>query len=271
MFVGLVTPVGAVLLGRQYTPGYEMFYLYDAMETESSLSAAQIATLPPAIDIRRDNAVAYRIQTHGFTATLGTAFGEQPGSNSNGRYLGANFYYTADTWSAGIAYATNNNREGEKALRNVLVGGHAKIGPGKLSVLVATAKDDNPDALIDIRAALLPLGASGVVIGNAFEAELHQDSRIYHVGYRVRSGPHTVTVAYSHLNDREHDEADIASYGLVYSYALSKRTDINFVLTRFDNDSNAQAAPGGQGFFGGVTSRAGDDARNVALAVRHRF
>lgn len=277
-FLGLVTPVGAVLMGRQYTPAYELFYVFDAMQTESSLSAAQIATLPPAIDIRRDNAVAYRVQANGFTGTLAYSFGEQVGSASNASYFGGNFYYKApeEAWGAGIAYAHNKNSVGDTALRNVIAGAFAKIGPGKLSALVATVKDDNPQAVLPIRTALAanlvgPAAVFVAPIGDAYAAAFRQDARLYHVGYRIGSGPHQVTVAYSRFNDREHDDADVSSYGAVYTYSFSKRTDINVVLTRFNNDSRAQAAPGGNGFLGGVTTRAGEDAHNAALSLRHRF
>lgn len=275
-FIGLVTPFGAILMGRQYTPGYEMFYRFDAMQTESSLSAAQIATLPPAIDIRRDNAIAYRVEKDGWVGTLSYSFGELPGSASDGRFIGANVYYRGDRFGAGVAYNGNKNSQGESALRNFVLGGYIDLGPGRLTALAATAKDDNPEAAVQIRASLAnpALGIPAPVrlaLGNGFEAALRQDSRLYHLGYRIVSGRHTVTVAYNHLDDRLHDQADVSSYGAVYTYGFSKRTDVNLVMTRFRNDERAQAAPGGNGFFGGVTSRAGRDATNVAVALRHRF
>ncbi|ABM96058.1 Outer membrane porin protein 32 precursor [Methylibium sp. T29] len=276
-FVGLVTPVGAVLAGRQYTPAYEMFYVFDSMQTDSSLSAAQIATLPAAVDIRKSNALAYRLQKDGFTATLMYAFGETGDSTSNNRYMSANAYYKGNGFAVGAAYGTNNNAVGDKALTDVLLGASVDLGPGKLSTLYATFKDDNPGVGADVTAGLIAQNPSpafaplATLIGNAFERALRQDSRLFHVGYRFNFGPSTVTVAYNHYDDRTIADADVQSYGAVYTYALSKRTDVNFVLTRFDNDDNAQAAPGGGGFFGGVTSEAGKGAHNIALALRHRF
>ncbi len=41
-YVGLITPVGAVLAGRMYTPGFETNVMYDIMETQSGLSAGQM-------------------------------------------------------------------------------------------------------------------------------------------------------------------------------------------------------------------------------------
>lgn len=270
-YVALVTPVGAVVLGRQYTPAFEMFYLYDAMQTDTSLSAGQVVALPTAVDIRRDNAVAYRIKKDGYTGTLAYSFGEQAGSNAASRYLGANFYYDGSGWGAGVAYADNKNSLGQDALRNIILGAYVDVGPGRLSTLLVSAKDDNPEAVVGIRAALAPFGVPGVLVGNAYQTALQQDLRVYHLGYRITSSPHTITVAATHVTDRLREDTDITSYGAVYSYSFSKRTDLNFVLTRFVNDRNAQTAPGGGGFFGGVTSSAGRDATNVALGLRHQF
>ncbi|WP_428420120.1 porin [Methylibium sp.] len=276
-FMGLVTPAGAVLLGRQYTPAYEMFYVFDSMQTDSSLSAAQIATLPAAVDIRKSNALAYRIQKEGFTATLMYAFGETGDSSANNRYMSANAYYKGNGFALGAAYGTNNNAVGDKALTDVLVGASVDLGPGKLSSLYATFKDDNPGVGAGITAGLVAQNPSpafaplATLIGSAFERALRQDSRLFHIGYRFGVGSGTVTVAYNRYDDRTVANADVQSYGAVYTYAFSKQTDVSFVLTRFDNDDNAQAAPGGGGFFGGVTSEAGKGAHNVALGLRHRF
>ena len=68
VYVGLVTPVGAGLLGRQYTPAYEVAAAFDTLGTQSSLASGQVAAFPPAIDIRVSNAVAYRIANGPFSA-----------------------------------------------------------------------------------------------------------------------------------------------------------------------------------------------------------
>ena len=274
-FVGLVTPVGAVLGGRMYTPTYEMFYVFDSTATESSLSAAQIATLPQAVDIRRNNAVAYRIQKDGITATLTYAFGEVAGSTSSGNHVSANAYYKGEGYAFGVAYATNNNAAGDKSLTNLILGASVDIGPGRLSSMAMAVEDDNPGVSDTVRASLVAQSASlaplATLIGNAFEKALRQDARLYHVGYRIGFGANTVTVAYNSFDDRTIANADVQSYGAVYTYAFSKRTDVNFVATKFVNDPRAQAAPGGNGFFGGVTASAGRDAENLAVSLRHRF
>ena len=44
-WVGLVTPVGGFLMGRQYTPAFETYATFDAMNTQSALSAAQVVVV----------------------------------------------------------------------------------------------------------------------------------------------------------------------------------------------------------------------------------
>ena len=75
----------------------------------------------------------------------------------------------------------------------------------------------------------------------------------------------------SRLDDRRSANADTTSYGVAYTYPLSKRTNLNAVLTRFDNKGTGQAAPGGNGYLGGVTGAAGQDSTSIALGIRHSF
>ena len=113
-------------------------------------------------------------------------------------------------------------------------------------------------------------GAAGLVQG-AFIDAFKQDARLYHVGYKLDLGVNTVYLAFTRFNDKRPANADTDSYGVVYSYALSKRTDINAVAVHFNNKGLGQAAPGQAGFLGGVTAVAGADSNTYALGIRHRF
>jgi hypothetical protein len=110
-----------------------------------------------------------------------------------------------------------------------------------------------------------------VALQNAYNVAFRQDARLFHVGYKFTVGPHTVVTAYNRLDDRRAVNADTDSYGATYTYALSKRTNLNAVLTRFNNKGQGQAAPGGNGFLGGVTAAPGVDSTNIAFGVRHAF
>ena len=277
-YTGLITPVGAVTLGRQYTPGYLVSATYDASQTQSSLAAGQVASLPAAFDIRLSNTIQYAIQTSGITAALMYGAGEVAGNSSAGRFLGGMVTYKSPIFGAGIGYNTKKNERGEKSLTNAVAGANVTIGPGTLYGLYATIKDENPSGLATIGASVSTAvggGALGALAGpafqNAYNVAFRQDARLYHIGYKMTFGAHTIVTAFNRLDDRRAVNADTDSYGATYTYALSKRTDLNAVLTRFNNKGQGQIAPGGNGFLGGVTSAAGVDSSNIALGIRHRF
>ncbi len=272
-YLGLVTPVGGLLAGRMYTPAYELNANFDIMKTESSLAAGQVGSFPQTIDIRLSNSLAYRIQKDGFTGSFMYSLGEIPGSNSKGRFWGAMGMYKGSGYSAGLAYNTRNNELGSKSLTTAIGGVSVNIGAGALNFMAADIKDDNPANLSTI-AAGLPGGVAGSVglpVQNAFINALKLDGLLLHVGYRHVMGANTISVAYTQYNDKRPNNADTASYGVAYTYALSKRTDINAIMTRFNNSGLGQAAPGQAGFLGGVTETAGRDSTSVALGLRHRF
>lgn len=271
-WVGLITPVGAVLAGRQYTPGYETFSTFDIMETQSALSAGQIVQFPAVFEIRASNALAYRIVKNDFSGALMYALGEKD-SASKERLLGINAAYKTDKFSVGIGYNTKNNELGDKALTTTVLGASMNMGSSKISTLVATIKDDHPTGMYGIadKLALTPLAGVAVPVQNAFVEAFKQDGTLFHIGYRNVTGPHTISVAYSQYDDKRPANADVKSYGAAYTYALSKRTDLNAVLVRFDNSDKAQVAPGGNGYLGGVTATAGTDSTGLALGIRHRF
>ena len=276
IYVGLVTPFGAVLAGRQYTPGYEISATFDIMNTQSSLAAGQVASIPPSIDIRLSNALQYRIVTGGLTASAMYAFGGVAGNNSASRFAGAMATYKLGDLLVGAGYNRRNNDLGESSLTASLIGASYEFGAaGKVSALVAQYKDDNPLGSLrtSIASNLTPAlgGAGAVLVANAFNTGLKQDGQLLHIGYKLTTGPNTFYVAYSAANDKRPANADVSSYGVAYTYSLSKRTDLNAVLTHFDNKNLAQAAPGQAGFLGGVTSAAGVDSNSVAFGIRHRF
>ncbi|BDT68940.1 hypothetical protein os1_31270 [Comamonadaceae bacterium OS-1] len=271
-YVGLITPVGAITAGRQYTPGYLAAATFDSMHTESSLALGQLVAVPASFNIRVSNSLQYGIKAGGFTATAMYAAAE--GSAITGRLLGAMATFKGDGYSVGGGYNTQKNELGQKSLTNGILGASVDIGPGILGLMAATIKDDHPSGLSAIAPALVAGGAPASLAGqvqNAFINGFKQDSTLFHIGYRVTMGANTVTVAYNTMNDKTAANADRDSYGVAYSYALSKRTDLNAVMTRFNNKNTSQLAPGGNGFLGGVTRAAGVDSTNVAFGIRHRF
>jgi hypothetical protein len=176
-----------------------------------------------------------------------------------------------------MGYNAAKNELGAKSLTTTVFGASMNLGLNTVSAMAIKITDDNPASLSVISDLIAPPGspASVAAFGNLVESKFinafKQDGLLMHLGYRHVTGPHTISVAYNSYNDKRPANADVASYGLAYTYALSKRTDLNAVLVRYNNDNLAQVAPGGNGYIGGVTSTAGTDSTGLAFGIRHRF
>lgn len=271
IYVGLVTPVGAILAGRMYTPGYELAGTFDALYAQSSLSSGQIAAVPYAIDIRSSNALAYRVQQGAWTASAMYGFDEQ--SSQTGRLAGLFGMYRNDAFGLGVAYNNRHNERGQQSLTSLVFGGYLTVGAGRIYASAASIRDGHPSAVSGIAGPITALVGPtlAALIQAGYTDALKQDARMYHLGYKQVTGPNTVYVACNLYDDNKAANADVASFGVAYSYALSKRTDLNAVVTRFNNTGLGQAAPGGGGYLGGVTAHAGVDSSSLALGLRHRF
>lgn len=270
-FVALVTPVGAFLAGRQYTPAFEVSATFDAFGTQSAASAGQVGSLPAVIDIRLSNTVAWRAEVGGFVASAMVGAGE--GSTTSGRFFGAMAQYRTAVWSLGLGMNRRDNERGETSLQSLVLGASVALGPGRIYAMLSDIQDENPSGVSGIAALVAPSVGAGpaALIQSAFTNALKQDARLLHLGWRATIGPHTVYAGTTQLDDRRATNADTRSLGAAYSYALSKRTDLNVAVARFSNAATAQAAPGGGGYLGGVTASAGTDATSLALGLRHRF
>jgi predicted porin len=270
-YAGLVTPFGGFLAGRMYTPAYEMVAAFDTLQTQSALAVGQVAAIPFGVDIRLSNSVAYRIAQGGFSAVLSAAAGE--GSSATGHFYGGNVMYKGEAFSVGAGYNTRENELGQESLTTAIFGASWNVGPGTISGVYAQITDDNPSGISGIAATIAPAVGPALanVVQGAYNKAFRQDADLWQIGYRMTLGSHTFYTAYNSYDDTLPANADVESYGLVYSYALSKRTDINAAVVRFDNSGLGQAAPGGGGYLGGVTASAGTDSTSLALGVRHRF
>ena len=272
-YVGVVTPVGAFLAGRMYTPGYEASAAYDIMETQSGLAAGQLVAVTSILEIRRSSSLAYRFEKDGLSGSLMYSEGA-PGDapTDQKRLWGARGNYASGDFSMGFGYNTANNENGATTLTTASLGASMKFGADKLSGMVIKIVDDNPSGFSAIKTALTPTLGAGTagLVQSAFVNAFKLDGNLYHIGYRHTMGQNSLYVAYSTYQDNRASN-NVRSYGTAYTYSLSKRTDLSAVLVRFDNDNLSQSAPGGTGYLGGVTSSAGTGATQIALGLRHRF
>ncbi len=268
-WLGLVTPVGGFLMGRQYTPAFEAFATFDIMNTQSALSAAQIVTIPVGLDIRYNNTLQYRVVQGPWSGSLMASFNGGASSSSD-QLLGLNAIYRGDAFQAGFGYNTNNDSAGKQSLRTTVLGASTNLGAWKVSGMFTRIEEPNPSAGPLITSKLTGTLAEPLI--PVVLDRLKQDANLLHLGARYDMGAAgQLTVAVNRLNDRRSSDADITSYGVAYTYPLSKRTDVYGVLARFNNSANAQAAPGGNAYLGGVTATAGTDSTSIAVGMRHRF
>lgn len=267
-YLGLVTPVGGFLIGRQYTPAFEALATFDIMGTQSALAAGQVASGPQGVEIRQNDAFQYRVVKGPWNGAFMYSLGA---GGSAGRLMGLNAMYKTADFSMGFAHNTKKNSAGQQALRTTVVGASATRSAWTLSGMVAQIEEPNPSSGPELDAGLVKAGLPAQFVPGILD-RLKQDANLMHIGVRYNMGAAgQVSVAYTKLNDKRASNADTASYGVAYTYPLSKRTNLNAVVTRFVNSGTGQAAPGGNGYLGGVTGAAGRDSTSIALGIRHVF
>ena len=270
-FMGIITPFGAILAGRQYTPAFEISNRYDAFANATAASPGQLASIPAGIDIRESNALMYRIELQGFYGSAYYAFGESAAGTKNGRLVGINGGYQSGKFGAGIGYNERTNSAGQKSLNSLVMGANFDVGLANLFAMYGVLKEPNGSSAPELRAGLIAGGVPAVLVDTGILPRFMQDARLYHVGARVPLGVGLLTIGYSRFDDKRGTNADAESYGAAYTYPLSKRTDLNVAVTQVNNAANAQVLPGGNGFLGGVSAFGGKDATSYQFSLRHKF
>jgi general bacterial porin, GBP family len=234
-WAGLVTPVGGFFLGRQYTPAYEILNKYNVIGDQTALQFGQGFTNPA---IRANNALQYRIELSGFTATLMYGFGgsetqrsersTSPGSGDD--FYGANLQYNTTNWGAGVGYNQNyvvpcNTSPGvagcgspqkQTGLQMFNVGGFVGFGPVRLYGQYVKRDNDNPILQpADIQNIVVSTGGSLAAIQallgglqiSSFDMDTMRglagptDSVAYHAGISWRFGNSTLYGVYNYGKD----------------------------------------------------------------------
>jgi len=112
-YAGLVTPYGAIIGGRQYTPGYEIINKYSVLGDQTALQFGQGYNTP---QIRANNALQYRAELKGFTVSLMYGFGGSEANRSErvapptdgDDFMGGNVQYNTSNWGVGLGYNRTN-------------------------------------------------------------------------------------------------------------------------------------------------------------------
>ncbi|UVW28983.1 porin [Massilia sp. H6] len=290
--VGLITPVGAVLLGRMYTPGYEVFNMADTFESGTAgqwghITGGTAGFTALGADIRSQEAIQYRIALP--NGIGGSVMYGPKGSGYLGRYnkfrAGA-ITYKANGFDVGVGYNHGYDQQDRPSLRTTTVGGSYTMNQFKFFAGFHSQRNTNSALLADYiggwDAGVAPvLAQQGVPAANqaalrgifvrAITANTQQDANSYQVGLHYNLGSGRIMTSYAHQNDRTSSNSDADLFALGYDHFLSKRTDIYTVAAIIKNQNDGQYAPGTAGNPGGFTKRPGEDGRALQVGIRHRF
>lgn len=302
-FAGLITPFGAILAGRQYTPGYEIVNKFNSF---ADATAGQFGQEFSTLTIRANNALAYRAEKSGFTLSLMYGFGgtetarsERTDAPTKGDdFYGANLQYAAGNFSVGVGYNQNyvitraQPSRASKGMETLNVGGTFSLGDGKLFAQYMSRKNDNPVVTpLDLQQLVIaggtPAGISallGPIVARANRVDLDgmrglvgpTDTTVYHLGMTWRLGNGTLLAAYNNAKDTARSQwatqdAKVNHYAVGYSYELSKRTQLYGTYALAQNSGQSRMALGAAGYAGGWTTGFGEDASALQIGMRHSF
>ncbi|WP_424192998.1 porin [Ampullimonas aquatilis] len=280
-YVGLVTPVGGFLIGRQYTPAYEVLNYLDPMEAGNAGTAGNLL-VPGAVELRWNNTLQYRITHNGVKFALSYSPGENAANSSAGKRWGSNVRYVANGWDVGLGYNHANAANGSSGLKTWAVGGSYTMDNLKLFVGYTRAKNDNSDAALGVYSAV---SATSVATANAILPILLRnfavDEQCALIGAHYRIGQGRIMASFGILKDKKTSigsplapiayDGDAKIYGIGYDYDLSKRTDIYTFYGLIKNNKDAAYAPGGAGYLGGYANKSGATTSAIQFGIRHRF
>ena len=290
--VGLVTPVGAVLIGRMYTPGYEVFAAADAFETGTAgtwggVTGGTAGFTALGADIRSQKSIQYRIATPaGISGSLMYGTKQSGYLGRYNRFLGAMLAYKANGFDVGIGHNRGTDQSDRTSLVSTTVGGSYTMGDWKLFAGYHDQRNHHSVLLADYLAAyngqIVPgLRALGVpdaqiaglttIFTNAITANSQVDANSYQLGLHYRIGAGRIMASVARQNDRTASNSDATLMAIGYDYNVSKRTDIYTVFANIKNQNEGQYTPGAAGSPGGFTLVPGEDSHAVQVGIRHRF
>jgi predicted porin len=288
--VGLVTPVGAILLGRMYTPGYEVFAAADTFEagtagTWGGITGGTAGFTALGADIRSAKSIQYRVATPaGFGGSL------MYGTRNSGylgryeRFIGGAVTYKANGVDVGLAHNRGYDQNKKESLITTTVGGSYTAGDFKLFAGFHSQKNTNSALLRDyigawdgsIAPQLAPLGAAtAAALRNVFVTNITRNSQVdansVQAGMHYKVGSGRIMASVSSQNDLTASQSDALQYAVGYDHFLSKRTDIYTVAAYIKNKNDGQYTPGAASAPGGFTAKPGENSSALQVGIRHRF
>lgn len=290
--VGLVTPVGAILIGRMYTPGYEVFAAADTFETGTAgtwggITGGSAGFTALGADIRSQKSIQYRIATPngiGGSFMYGTKQSGYLGRYN--KFMGAALTYKANGFDIGIGHNRGKDQSDRDSLITSTIGGSYTWNAFKFFAGYHTQRNRNSALLLDyvtgFNASIVPAmrgaglsaaqitGLTSVFMTN-ITANTQVDAHSSQLGLHYRLGNGRLMASIARQDDRTASNSDATLMAVGYDYNLSKRTDIYTVFANIKNHNDGQYTPGAAGSPGGFTLVPGEDSHAVQVGIRHRF
>jgi len=276
-WVGVVTPAGAVVAGRQYSPVFATFGRFDPHQAGNIGNAFATLTVPTGMEVRVDNSLQYVAEANGFRLNAMWAADEK--EIGPGRFWGISAGYQTGGLDVGFGHQRRQTSEGLDSLENTIVGATYQTGPFKLWGMWVRAKDLHPILGAQLRATLnastaIPpsLKPAFLAYGSQIATALGFDGALTYGGLHYMINPsHKLVVSYGSYNDKRAINADAAIAGIALEHIKSKRTSIWLSGSYVDNKEVQQILPYAQGLLYGFTDKPGRDSSALSLNLVHRF
>ena len=243
-FIGLQSDAGTLTLGRQYTPFF--LTLNGVADPFASGLAGNAQNLIPSSGIRMDNAVKYVSPIFsGISAEIAYGFGENSaGIDRNGRNFGGSIGYSDGALNVRLAHHRSNE---------------TPTLPSTISNLRNTSTMLAANYKFEVAKVFAAYSDNDVQVSGVGK------SRDFLIGVSVPLGNHTFIASYINKDGRSAANLDASQFGLGYTYALSKRTNLYAAWATIDNKR------GGVLYKVGNNSETGSGDRAINLGVRHTF
>lgn len=231
VWVGLSGALGAVKLGRMFTPYFGAIATNDPFDAKGPGEATRLFQ---DSGVRMDNTIKYSLPPGlgGWYADLAYGFGESGAGNAALRQISVDAGYAAGPLNTVLAYHQSNDALGNNQARSVLVAGNMDFGPVRGWLQAARTRND---------------------------ADL--DTRDYLAGITVPLGVSSFAATYVRKKDRFHANADAHQLALGYYYTLSKRSNTYLIASDLRNGAAARYQ----------AALAGGARRLFACGMRHQF
>jgi predicted porin len=268
--VGLITPYGAVLGGRSYSPAYEVFDFYDPMESGNVADPYALLAVPIGLEVRINKSLQYRIEAQGWTGSVSWSGALPAGGPATGRFYGMQLRYENSDFSLGVAHQERQNSLGESALVNNVVGAWWKLDAFKLMGSYTTARDRHSQAGLILKAAINDVDLAPII--DEVANQLNVDSKVLSLGVQYQATPALRLIAnHAQLRDGKLAQGDATLWGAAAEYALSKRTSIWTGWSQINNQAEQQVAPITSGTLTGFAATPGQNTSALQLNVSHKF